>query len=233
MREELAEHLEMLVQEQLRTGLQVDEARRRARLKLGGPDAVAEAYRDEQRLGWLENLGKDLRYGLRSVRRNPGLSTVGIGTLALGIGANLAIFSLVNAMLIRPLPFRDAEALALVHLLMPEDDAPGVYRRTIWSYPKYEVVRAGQQVFSATSLFTDTEWSLTKAGEPERLQGESSRRRIFRCSASTPALGACSRLMTIASARRQWPSSAMACGSAVLAATRACWARPSPSTARS
>ncbi|AMY07796.1 Macrolide export ATP-binding/permease protein MacB [Luteitalea pratensis] len=172
MREELAEHLEMLVQEQLRTGLPLDEARRRARLKLGGPDALAEAYRDEQRLGWLENLGKDLRYGLRSVRRNPGLSAVAIGTLALGIGANLAIFSLVNAMLIRPLPFRDAEALALVHLLMPEDDAPGVYRRTIWSYPKYEVVRAGQQVFSATSLFTDTEWSLTKAGEPERIQGE-------------------------------------------------------------
>ena len=64
MREELAEHLAMLTEEYLRAGLPLDEARRRARLKLGAPDALAEAYRDEQRLGWLEDLGKDVRYGL-------------------------------------------------------------------------------------------------------------------------------------------------------------------------
>ena len=172
VREELAEHLAMLVEEQLRMGLSLDEARRRARLKLGGPDALVEAYRDEQRLGWLDNVSKDVRYGVRSLRRHPGLSAVAIVTLALGIGANLAIFALVNAMLLRPLPFRDADALMLVHLLLPKDDAPGVSRRTIWSYPKYEVLRSGQQVFTATSLFSDMEWTLTRAGEPERLQGE-------------------------------------------------------------
>jgi len=172
MREELAEHLEMLVEEQLQAGLPLDEARRQARLRLGGRDALVEACRDEQRLGLLEDVSKDIRYGLRSLRRHPGLTAVAIGTLALGIGANLAIFSLVNAMVLRPLPFRDAEELMLVQLLLPQDDAPGVYNRTIWSYPKYDVLRGQQQVFTATSLFSDMEWSLTRAGEPERVHGE-------------------------------------------------------------
>ena len=117
MREEFAEHLTLLTEEYLLAGLPPDEAHRRARLKLGAPDAIAEAYRDEQRLGWLEDLGKDLRYGFRGLRRNPGFSAVAIATLALGIGANLAIFALVNAVLIRPLPYRDPEELMLVHLL--------------------------------------------------------------------------------------------------------------------
>jgi putative ABC transport system permease protein len=172
IREELAEHLTLLTDEYVRAGVPLDEARRRARLKLGTTDAIAEAYRDEQRLGWVEDLGKDLRYGLRGLRRNPGFSAVAVVTLALGIGANLAIFALVNAVLIRPLPYHEPAELMIVHLMMPERDAPGVYSRSIWSYPKYEVVRDGQQVFTATSLFTDTEWSLIRTGDPERIQGE-------------------------------------------------------------
>jgi predicted permease len=172
MRDELAEHLTLLTDEGLRAGLSPDEARRRARLQLGAAGALAEACRDEQRLGWLEDLVRDFRFGLRSLRRAPGFTAVAILTLALGMGANLAIFALVNAVLIRPLPYREPGDLALVHLLVPEHDAPGVHRRTIWSYPKYAVVRDGQQVFTATSLFTDAEWSLTRSGSPERVQGE-------------------------------------------------------------
>jgi putative ABC transport system permease protein len=172
MRDELTEHLTLLTDEYLRAGHPPEAARRRARLRLGGGSAIAEAYRDEQRLGWLEELARDLRFGLRSLRRNPGFSAVAIATLALGMGANLAIFTLVNAVLIRALPYRDPGELTLVHLLVPGDDSPNERRPTIWSYPKYEVVRDGQQVFTATSLFADREWSLTKAGSPERLQGE-------------------------------------------------------------
>jgi predicted permease len=172
MRDELAEHLALLIEEYVRAGLPPDEARRAARLRFGATDAIAEAYRDEQRLVWLEDLARDLRFGLRNLRRNPGFSAVAIITLALGIGGNLAIFTLVNAVLIRPLPYREPAELAIVHLLVPERDAPSVYSRTIWSYPKYEFVRDGQQVFTATSLFTDTEWSLTRAGAPDRVQGE-------------------------------------------------------------
>jgi putative ABC transport system permease protein len=171
MREELAEHLAALADEYVRAGLSPDEARRKARLRIGGTDAITEACRDEQRLGALEEFARDLRFGLRSLRRNPGFSIVAVVTLALGMGANLAIFSLVNAVLLRPLPFRAPADLTLVHLLTPRPDA-AEYRRTIWSYPKYEVVRDAQQVFTATSLFTDADWSLTRAGDPERVQGE-------------------------------------------------------------
>lgn len=170
--EELSDHLALLTEDYLRAGLPLDEARRRARLQLGAPDAITEAYRDEARLGWLDDLGKDVRYGLRNLRRNPAFSVVAIVTLALGMGANLAIFALVNAVLIRPLPYSEPSELAFVHLLMPERNAPGVYGPSIWSVPKYQVVSTGQQVFTATSLFTDSEWSLTGAGDPERLQGE-------------------------------------------------------------
>jgi putative ABC transport system permease protein len=172
VRDELAEHLALLTEEYRRAGHPSEEAHRLARIRLGAPDVIAEAYRDEQRLGWLETLASDVRFGIRALRRNPGFSIVAIFTLALGMGANLAIFTLVNAVLIRPLPYRDPGELTLVHLLMPERGSPDLLARTIWSYPKYDVVRSGQQVFTSTSLFADREWSLTKAGTPERLQGE-------------------------------------------------------------
>jgi putative ABC transport system permease protein len=172
LREELAEHLALLTEEYVGDGLPLDEARRRARLRLGAHVAITEAYHDEQRLVWLEDLGKDLRYGFRSLWRNPGFGAVATVTLALGIGANLAILALVNAVLIRPLPFRDSGELMLVHLLLPERDAPGAFRRTLWSYPKYEVMRDGQQVFTTTALFAGREWSLSRTGYPERVRGE-------------------------------------------------------------
>ena len=111
---------------------------------------------------------QDIRYALRQLRRTPAFTAVAILTLALGIGANLAIFALINAVLIRPLPFRDPGELMLVHLLGPERQSSEV----IWSYPKYEVVRDRQQVFTATALFTDREWTLTKTADPERRNGE-------------------------------------------------------------
>ncbi len=172
LREELAEHLELLTEEYAQAGVPLDEARRRARVKLGAGDATAEAWRDQQRLRWLEDLWNDLRYGLRTLRRSPGFSAAAMLTLALGIGANLAIFALVYAVLIRPLPFRDPGELMLVHLLVPDRDAPGVFEKMVWSYPKYQVLRDRQQVFAGTALFAKREWSLTNAGGPERLQGE-------------------------------------------------------------
>jgi putative ABC transport system permease protein len=172
LHEELAEHLELLTEEYVRGGASRDEARRRARLKLGGLDAMTEAWRDQQRLRWLEDLWNDLRFGLRSLRHDAGFSVASVLTLALGIGANLAIFALVYAVLIRPLPFRNPGELMLVHLLVPDRDAPGVFEKMVWSYPKYEVLRDNQHVFTGTALFARREWSLTHLDAPERLRGE-------------------------------------------------------------
>ena len=92
--------------------------------------------------------------------------------LALGIGANVAIFSLVNAVLVRSLPFPDADRLMLVHLLGPDREVPGTYRRMIWSYPKYEALRDNQSVFESIGAFGSTTWNVTGSGSPERVIGE-------------------------------------------------------------
>lgn len=150
--EELAEHLALLTEDYARTGLSPDEARRRARLKLGAVDATTEAYRDEQRLGWLEDLGKDLRYGLRSLLRDPGFGAVAIVTLALGIGANTAVFSVISAAFLNTLPISDPETLTLVRRSSGTQTLPTV------SYPLYEALRDQSQSFRALAAFNGTQY---------------------------------------------------------------------------
>ena len=111
---EIESHLELHIEDNLRLGMTADEAKRQAMIKLGGIESMKEAYRDQRGLQWLETLWIDVRYGARQLRKNPGFTAAAVLTLALGVGACTAIFGLINAALLRTLPFPDSDRLIVV-----------------------------------------------------------------------------------------------------------------------
>ena len=119
--EEFEAHLQMLTEENIRRGMAEEEARRAARLTFGGLELAKESYRDQRGVPWLENLGRDVRYSLRGMRRSPGFTAVAVLCLALGIGANTTIFSVINAVVIRSLPVRQPGQLAVLRYEAPGD----------------------------------------------------------------------------------------------------------------
>ena len=119
LQEEMEEHLALQTADNLRAGLSPSEARREALLKFGAVEAIQERYWAEARLAFVETLLQDFRFGWRSLRKSPGFTAVAVVTLALGIGANTAIFSMVDTLMIRPLPVQ--HPLELTYLAFPRD----------------------------------------------------------------------------------------------------------------
>ncbi len=112
---EIESHLQMHIEDNLRSGISPEEARRHAVIKLGGVESTKEDCRDRRGLPVLETLMQDLRFGFRSLRKNPGFSAMVIVTLALGIGVNTGILSAVYGVLLRPLPYQDGGRLVMLH----------------------------------------------------------------------------------------------------------------------
>jgi predicted permease len=162
--EELESHLALHIEDNLRVGLSPEEARRRALIKLGGVTLTQELRREQGGLPMLETLLQDLQFGLRMLRKNPGFSLIAILTLALGIGANTAIFSLINSALLKPLPYPDAEQVVSVWEAPPGGGravSPGAFKD--W--------RAQSTKLSHVALLKDVQMNLTGSDTPEQLAG--------------------------------------------------------------
>jgi predicted permease len=164
LREEMAEHLAQQTAENLRAGMTPAEARRQAVLKFGAVQAVRENFHAEQALPFMENLLQDTRYSLRMLARSPGFAAAAILTMALGIGATTAIFSVVDATLLHPLSYPKPDQLVRI-----EDDLPGAGARDVgMSVPELkDLQRSG--IFRYVSGDWSTSGNLTGSSQPLRI----------------------------------------------------------------
>jgi predicted permease len=165
---EFQSHLAMLSDEHVRRGMTVEQAQHAARRDFGGVEQAKESYRDQRGLPFLETLVQDVRYALRMLRKSPGFTAVVVLTLALGIGANTAIFSLMNAVLLQSLPVRHPEQLIVVRYT----DAQPRGAEEDFSYPMYQVLRDKSAVFDGVLTRSGVSFNVTYAGQSEWAYGE-------------------------------------------------------------
>ncbi|HJQ26944.1 MAG TPA: ABC transporter permease [Blastocatellia bacterium] len=181
--EELESHLQLHIDDNLRAGMTPQEARRQALIKLGGVAQTQEAYRRQRGLPLVEDLWQDLRYGTRGLFRQPAFTLVAIATLALGIGANTAIFSVINAVLLRPLPFSDPDRL----LILYETFKPaGV---TAISVPNLRDWQQQNTVFDGIAAYESRAFNLESGTDAERLPGMRVEANYFDVLGVKPQLG--------------------------------------------
>jgi putative ABC transport system permease protein len=163
LKEEIAEHVALQTAENLRAGLSPDEARRQALLKFGGVETINEDYRAERRFLFVETFLQDVRYGLRMLRRNPGFSATAILILALGIGASTAIFSVVDAVLLRALPYPKPQELVRVWEQAPDG------RRMNLADPNFDDFVAQNNTFASLAAYESWLASVSGGSEPARV----------------------------------------------------------------
>jgi len=165
LQDELAEHLAFQIEENLRAGMSPTEARRQAALKLGSAEAIREHHHAEQSLPFIENLLFDLRYAVRMLLRSPGFSIIAIATMALGVGATTAIYSVIDATLLHPLPYPQPEQLVRI-----VDDLPGVGAQGVGiSVPEWRDLESSGIFQSAAITGRGANVNLTGSAQPLRL----------------------------------------------------------------
>src|SRR5208283_5825379 len=185
--QEVHSHLEMLTEENIRAGMSPQEAQRAARIELGGIEQVKEQVRDERVGNWLQSVLSDCRYALRQFRKNPGFTAVAVLTLALGIGANTAIFSMVNSVLLRPLAYRQPQQLYLVREIIPE--LSQTYPTLPANLPNSRVWQHECHSFDDVAIVEPWNMTLTGYGEAEQISGGRASANLFDVLGIVPELG--------------------------------------------
>src|ERR1700683_1726693 len=185
---ELRFHLESYAEELIRNGVTPQEARRRARLEFGGLDRTKEECRDARAAGWTESLIVDLRYGVRVLRKSPRFAVLSILTVALGIGATTAVFSLVNAVLLRDLPYRDPQKInflfePVLHIPGVPLEAWGPLNADFYDWPKQNHSFSSMALFSVDRLNLAVDQGAIRVGG-SRVTGE-----FFQVLGVAPELG--------------------------------------------
>jgi putative ABC transport system permease protein len=190
LREELKLHLELAEQDMRRRIGSVD-APRVARLQAGSITQAMDALRDQRGLPWLADLWHDTRHAIRLLRRSPTFAAAALVTLALGIGANTAIFSVVQAVLLRPLPYKDADRLVRIRQVAPQTDASSGPSRRIAAVRWSELIalRARAQTLSHIGIHLQTIMTLTHHDEALRLEGSQISPAVFQMLGAHPFLG--------------------------------------------
>src|SRR5215218_552450 len=168
--EEIQAYLEMLTQAKVAEGLRPEDARRAALLELGGVDQVKEKVREVRVGHFLGTVWQDLRYGVRTLVKSPAFTVVAVLSLALGIGANTAIFSVVNGILLRPLPYPEAERLVAVWHTPPQESFPGLTRFSV-SPGNYLDWKGQSRAFEQMSIYQYAGLSLSAGADPVPVTG--------------------------------------------------------------
>ena len=163
---DIREHIERETQDNIERGMSPEEARYAAHRKFGNVTRVKEETRMVWSFVWLEQIIEDIRFGLRLLRKNPGFTAVAILTLALGIGANTAVFSLVYAVLLRPLPFKDPSSLIVLNETTPKVGTVSV------SYPNFLDWRSQSHAFSQMAAVHSVDFNLGGVDQPENISGD-------------------------------------------------------------
>jgi predicted permease len=180
---ELRFHLESQIENNIRTGMSSEAARQSALREFGGVELAKDECRDERGTQFLENLWKDVRFGARMLRKNPGFTAVAVLTLALGIGANTAIFSVVQGVMLAPLPYSEADRLVVVW------ESNNHALRMATSYSDFQDWQRSAQSFKQMGAFTEQDYNLSAPGTPEHLDGALISAEFFRMLGVQLALG--------------------------------------------
>jgi putative ABC transport system permease protein len=184
LEDEIVAHLELAERDAVARGLSPEEARHAARRRFGGIEQMKEEHRDRRSFRWMETLMSDLRYGLASLGRAPGFTAVVVSVLALGVGANVAMFSVVDAVLLKPLPFPQPDRIVRVW----EAPLPGVVNAT--SAPDFlDWKRLANSVFKALSAEQPISVALTDKNGATRLSGKAVTADYFQVFATKAQLG--------------------------------------------